>query len=79
MEKILRRDRINKTLGGVCAGIGKYTATDPVLWKLIFVFGALCPGFPAILIYILMWVIVPEESKEIIEPVKPVESVETKE
>jgi len=61
MEKIFRRDKNRKTLGGVCSGLGRWTGTDPILWKLIFIFGFFFPGFPAFLIYILMWIIVPEE------------------
>jgi phage shock protein PspC (stress-responsive transcriptional regulator) len=61
MEKIFRRDKSRKVLGGVCAGLGRWTDTDPILWKLIFLFGFICPGCPAFLIYILMWIVVPEE------------------
>ena len=61
MEQIFRRDKKRKTLGGICAGLSRWTGTDPILWKLIFIFGAIWPGCPALLIYILMWIIVPEE------------------
>lgn len=61
MEKIFRRDKKNKVLGGVCSGLARWTSTDPILWKLIFVFGFIFPGCPALLVYILMWIIVPEE------------------
>ena len=61
MEKIFRRDKSKKVLGGVCSGLARWTGTDPILWKLIFIFGVIFPGCPAFLIYILMWIIVPEE------------------
>ncbi len=61
MEKIFRRDKTNKVLGGVCSGLGRWTGTDAVLWKLIFILGTVCTVFPFVLSYILMWIIVPEE------------------
>jgi phage shock protein C len=61
MEKIFRRDKRNKVLGGVCSGLGRWTDTDTVLWKLIFILGTVCTVFPFVLSYILMWIIVPEE------------------
>ena len=61
MEKFFRRDKNRKILGGVCSGIARFTGTDPILWKLLFIFGALVPCCPSILIYLLMWIIVPEE------------------
>jgi len=54
----------NKTIGGVCQGLATYFKTDPVLIKLIFVFGALWScGFPFILLYIVLWIITPKEPK----------------
>ena len=61
MEKIFRRDKSKKVLGGVCSGLARWTGTNPILWKLIFIFGFICPCCPAGLIYILMWIIVPAE------------------
>lgn len=45
-------------IGGVCAGLGEYLATDPTLIRLIFVllvFG----GMSGVWIYLIMWLIVP--------------------
>lgn len=58
--KKLFRDMDNKILGGVCAGFGHYTGID-ALWirlalVLIVIFGV---GSP-ILIYLLLWVLVPK-------------------
>ena len=66
MKRMLMRDSKRKTLGGVCAGIGKHTDTDPILWKLIFIFGVFTP-FPMILTYIIMWIVIPSDSK--VEPI----------
>ena len=58
-DKRLVRSKTNKMLGGVCGGLGDYFGFDPTLIRLVFaaliLFGA---GSP-ILLYLLMWVIIP--------------------
>jgi phage shock protein C len=48
-------------LGGVCAGLGEYFDVDPTLMRLIFVVGMFVLNLPLVLIYLLMWIIVPVE------------------
>ena len=59
IRKRLYRDTDSKFLGGVCSGISNYFAIDPVIvrliWILFFFFGG-----ASLLIYLIMWVIVPE-------------------
>ena len=38
-------------IGGVCAGLGKHTGIDPVLWRVVAFFG----GF--LFIYIILWIV----------------------
>ena len=38
-------------IGGVCHGIGEHTGIDPILWRILAVFG----GFG--LIYVILWAI----------------------
>jgi phage shock protein PspC (stress-responsive transcriptional regulator) len=55
----LYRDSSDKFLGGVCAGIANYMNVDPAIVRLIFAiitFGGFGMG---ILIYILLWIILP--------------------
>ncbi len=58
-EKRLVRSKTDKMIGGVCGGLGAYFNFDPTLIRLIFaaliLFGA---GSP-ILLYLLMWIIIP--------------------
>jgi phage shock protein C len=54
-------------LGGVCGGLGKYFDIDANLIRLIFVVVAVIPGFGAP-VYLLLWLIVPEESDGAKEP-----------
>lgn len=57
--KRLYRDVDSRMLGGVCAGIAAYLKTDPVWIRLIFVVLTLFSGI-GILIYLIMWIVVPE-------------------
>jgi phage shock protein C len=56
----LYRSRTQKVLGGVCGGLGDYFSMDPVWFRVGFVALALGGG-SGVLIYLLMWLIVPEE------------------
>jgi phage shock protein PspC (stress-responsive transcriptional regulator) len=62
----LYRDRSDKMIGGVCAGIANYLNIDPALIRILFVLLTFGAGM-SILVYILLWIIVPAKS---MEPVK---------
>jgi len=62
MENVRKiyRSRTERILGGVCGGLGEYLNVDPTIIRLIFVvlfFGGGSGG----LIYLIMWILVPEE------------------
>lgn len=61
IRKPLRRSR-NKMIGGVCAGIADWLNIDPTIvragYVLISIFSA---AFPGILVYIILWAVIPEE------------------
>jgi len=38
-------------IGGVCHGLGNHTGLDPIIWRIIAIFG----GFG--LIYFILWII----------------------
>lgn len=61
MEKLLRRIRTGKVFAGICGGLGKYFGIDPIIWRLIFLFGTLFTIFPFIFAYLIMWIVVPKE------------------
>jgi len=46
---------------GVCAGLAEYLNIDVTLVRLIFVFGALFTCFSFGLLYLILWLVVPEE------------------
>lgn len=49
------RSSTDKSIGGVCGGLGEYTDIDPFWYRLLFVLGGLCAGvFHALLVYIII-------------------------
>ena len=57
----LRRSRSNRMIAGVVAGLAKYFDLDPTLARVVYVVASVVSAaFPGILIYFLLWVIVPE-------------------
>jgi phage shock protein C len=59
MERRLYRSRNDRTLAGVCAGIAEYFGWDPTLVRLAWVLLTLLGG-SGILLYLIMWLVVPE-------------------
>ena len=59
--KRLYRSR-DKVIAGVCGGIAKWLGWDPTLVRLGYVvLSVLSAGFPGVLIYILLWILMPQE------------------
>jgi phage shock protein PspC (stress-responsive transcriptional regulator) len=44
-------------IGGVCGGLAEYSGIDPVLWRVGFV--ALALAGPGLIVYLLLWVLMP--------------------
>lgn len=58
----LRRSRSDRRIAGVVAGLAKYFGVDPTLARVLYVvISVLSAAFPGILVYILLWVIIPQE------------------
>ncbi|MFO1251515.1 PspC domain-containing protein [Inhella sp.] len=57
----LRRSKSDRMLGGVCGGIAKLSGVETWIWRLILVGLVLCFG-SGVLLYLLLWIFVPEES-----------------
>jgi len=57
----LRRSRSDRMIAGVVAGLAKYFGIDPTLARVIYVVGSIVSvAFPGIIVYVLLWAIVPE-------------------
>ena len=56
----LQRSRSNRILGGVCGGLAEWLGWDPTVVRILYVVGSiLSVAFPGILIYLVLWVIMP--------------------
>jgi phage shock protein PspC (stress-responsive transcriptional regulator) len=56
------RVRQGRLIAGVCGGIAKWLGWDPTLVRLGYVvLTVLSVGFPGILLYILLWILMPQE------------------
>ena len=59
--RALRRSRRERWLGGVCGGLNGVLGLETWVWRLVFLlFALITSGFGA-LVYLLMWIFVPEE------------------
>lgn len=61
MKRLYRSDT-EKVLAGIIGGLGEYTNTDPVLWRLLWIIIVIATGvFPGVIAYILAIFIVPKK------------------
>ena len=61
LSQPLMRVRQGKIIAGVCGGIAKWLGWDPTLVRLGYVvLSVLSAGFPGLLIYILLWILMPQ-------------------
>ena len=57
----LRRSRSNRMIAGVIGGLARYFSIDPTMARVIYVIlSVVSVAFPGILVYILLWLIMPE-------------------
>ncbi|WP_291528820.1 PspC domain-containing protein [Bacteroides sp. UBA939] len=60
-NKKLTRSRSDKMLAGVCGGLAEYFGLDSSLVRIGYVLLSLFTAFAGVLVYIIMWLIVPEK------------------
>lgn len=53
------RDTESRVLGGVCSGLAAYWNMDPILIRIVFIILVLLGG-SGLLIYLILWLIIPE-------------------
>lgn len=58
-KRRLFRDPDNKVLGGVCGGVSAYFDID-VVWVRVILVALTFLGFSGVLVYLIMWIVVPE-------------------
>lgn len=59
MDTRLVRSASDRMLGGVCGGLARYFGIDATIVRLVFVLAVLSGLSP--LIYIILWVVIPQE------------------
>ena len=56
----LQRSRKHKMIAGVCGGIAEWLGWDPTVVRVVYVVGSiLSVAFPGILVYVVLWIVVP--------------------
>ena len=62
MSAPLRRSRRSRLIAGVCGGIAEWLGWDPgvvrILYVVVSVFSA---AFPGLLVYLVLWLVMPRE------------------
>ncbi len=62
MNRPLRRSTDDALIGGVCGGIANWLGWDPTTVRVLYVLASIfSAAFPGILVYIILWVVMPEE------------------
>ncbi len=65
----LKRSREHRILGGVCGGIAEWLGWGPTLVRVLFVLvSLLSAAFPGIIVYLVMWFLMPEREEPEREP-----------
>ena len=57
----MRRSTQDRMIAGVCSGLAEYLGMDPTAVRIAYVIlSILSVTFPGILVYIIMWLLIPE-------------------
>ena len=61
VSRPLRRSRTNRQIAGVVGGLAEYFRIDATLLRVIYVVGSIISAaFPGVLVYLLLWLLIPE-------------------
>ena len=57
----LQRSRRDRMIAGVCGGLAEWLGWDPTVVRVLYVLvSILSAAFPGILVYLLLWIIMPK-------------------
>ncbi len=56
-----RLQRQNGIIAGVCGGMGAYLRVNPWWFRGVFLVMLLPGGLPGLLIYLIMWIVIPKK------------------
>jgi phage shock protein PspC (stress-responsive transcriptional regulator) len=57
----LRRSRRDRVLAGVCGGLAEFFGISAFWFRLAMIIALIPGGVPGVLIYFLLWIMVPSE------------------
>jgi phage shock protein PspC (stress-responsive transcriptional regulator) len=61
----LYRSRHHKMIAGVCGGLADWLGWSPTIVRIAYVLlSILSAGFPGILVYIILWIVMPKAPRE---------------
>jgi len=60
-KKALRRSKSNRMVAGVCGGLAEFFGISSFWFRLALVIALIPGGVPGILIYAILWMVIPGE------------------
>jgi phage shock protein C len=61
MKNRLYRSETNRTIAGVCGGLGEFLGIDPLIIRIFFIIWTIL-GEAAVLVYFILWVVIPNKT-----------------
>ncbi|WP_185974259.1 PspC domain-containing protein [Litoribacter populi] len=62
MRQRLTRSINERMIAGVCGGIAQYIGWDPTTVRIAYILiSIISAAFPGILVYVILWIVMPEE------------------
>ena len=59
--KVLRRSRSNRVIAGVCGGLAEFFGISSFWFRLALIIAFIPGGVPGLLIYFILWIMIPGE------------------
>ena len=59
-RKALRRSRHHRVIAGVCGGLAEFFGISAFWFRLAFLIALIPGGVPGILLYLLLWLVIPK-------------------
>lgn len=60
-KRTLRRSKSNRMIAGVCGGLAEFFGISSFWFRLAMVIALIPGGVPGILIYVILWLVIPSE------------------
>ena len=58
-KKALRRSRSNRIFAGVCGGLSEFFGISAYWFRLAFLIALIPGGVPGLLVYMILWLVMP--------------------